>query len=154
MTGIESLGADVPFFIFGRPAWAEGIGDRLRDIDVPPSWYVVLTPPAQVPTQAVYSAPELTRDTEPLKMEDFSAQPQDPRFHNDLEPVVIARYPVVREQLEWLRQHGNARMTGSGSCVFAAFDSREGAERVIGALPGSMSGFIAQGLTHHPLLEQ
>jgi len=149
-----SLGADVPFFIFGRPAWAEGIGDRLRDIDVAPSWYAVLTPPAQVPTQAVYSAPELTRNTEPLKMEDFSAQPQDPRFHNDLEPVVIARYPVVREHLEWLRQHGNARMTGSGSCVFAAFDSREGAERVIGALPGSMSGFIAQGLTHHPLLEQ
>jgi 4-diphosphocytidyl-2-C-methyl-D-erythritol kinase len=149
-----SLGADVPFFIFGRPAWAEGIGDRLRDIDVAPSWYVVLTPSAQVPTQAVYSAPELTRNTEPLKMEDFSAQPQDPRFHNDLEPVVIARFPVVREHLEWLRQHGNARMTGSGSCVFAAFDSREGAERVIGALPGSMSGFIAQGLTHHPLLEQ
>jgi 4-diphosphocytidyl-2-C-methyl-D-erythritol kinase len=148
------LGADVPFFIFGRPAWAEGIGDRLRDIDVPPAWYVILTPAVQVPTQAVYTAAELTRDTEPLKMEDFSAQPRDPRFHNDLEPVVIARYPVVREHLEWLRQHGNARMTGSGSCVFAAFDSREGAERVIGALPGSMSGFIAQGLTHHPLLEQ
>jgi len=149
-----SLGADVPFFIFGRPAWAEGIGDRLRDIDVPPSWYAILTPPAQVPTQAVYGAPELTRNTEPLKMEDFSAQPQDPRFHNDLEPVVTARYPVVREHLEWLRRHGKARMTGSGSCVFAAFDSREGAERVIGALPGSMSGFVAQGLTHHPLLEQ
>jgi 4-diphosphocytidyl-2-C-methyl-D-erythritol kinase len=149
-----SLGADLPFFIFGRSAWAEGIGDRLRDIDVPPTWYAILTPPAQVPTQAVYSAPELTRNTEPLKMEDFSAQPQDPRFHNDLEAVVTARYPVVREHLEWLRRHGNARMTGSGSCVFAAFDSREGAERVIGALPGSMSGFIAQGLTHHPLLEQ
>jgi 4-diphosphocytidyl-2-C-methyl-D-erythritol kinase len=149
-----SLGADVPFFIFGRSAWAEGIGDRLRDIDVPPSWYAILTPPTQVPTQAVYGAPELTRNTEPLKMEDFSAQPQDPRFHNDLEPVVTARYPVVREHLEWLRRHGNARMTGSGSCVFAAFDSREGAERVVGALPGSMSGFIAQGLTHHPLLEQ
>ena len=148
------LGADVPFFIFGRPAWAEGIGDRLRDVDLPPRWYVVLTPPAHVPTQAVYTAPELTRNTEPLKMEDFSAHPNDPRFHNDLELVVTARFPVVREHLEWLRQHGQARMTGSGSCVFAAFESREAAQRVIGALPSAMKGFIAQGLTHHPLLEQ
>ena len=148
------LGADVPFFIFGRPAWAEGIGDRLRDIDVAPSWYAVLVPPVQVPTQAVYSAPELTRNTEPLKIEDFSAQPRDPRFHNDLEPVVTARFPAVREHLEWLRQRGDARMTGSGGCVFAAYDSREAARRVIDALPESMSGFIAQGLTHHPLVEQ
>ncbi len=148
------LGADVPFFIFGRPAWAEGIGDRLRDVDLPPRWYVVLTPPAHVPTQAVYTAPELTRNTEPLKMEDFSAHPSDSRFRNDLEPVVTARFPVVREHLEWLRQHGQARMTGSGSCVFAAFESREAAQRVIDALPPAMRGFIAQGLTHHPLLEQ
>ena len=148
------LGADVPFFIFGRPAWAEGIGDRLRDVEVPPAWYVILTPPAQVPTQLAYTAPELTRNTEPLKMEDFSAHPNDPRFHNDLEAVVTSRFPVVRDHLEWLRQHGNARMTGSGSCVFAAFGSREEAQRVVDALPGSMSGFVAQGLTHHPLLEQ
>jgi 4-diphosphocytidyl-2-C-methyl-D-erythritol kinase len=148
------LGADVPFFIFGRPAWAEGIGDRLRDVEVPPRWYVILTPPAHVPTQVAYTAPELTRNTEPLKMEDFSAHPNDPRFHNDLEGVVTTRFPAVREHLDWLRGHGNARMTGSGSCVFAAFDSREAAQRVIDALPGSMSGFIAQGLTHHPLLEQ
>ena len=148
------LGADVPFFIFGRPAWAEGIGDRLRDVDVPSRWYVILTPPAQVPAQLAYTAPELTRNTEPLKMEDFSAHPNDPRFHNDLEPVVTARFPVVAQHLEWLRSRGNARMTGSGSCVFAAFESRDAAQRVIDALPGSMSGFIAQGLTHHPLLEQ
>jgi 4-diphosphocytidyl-2-C-methyl-D-erythritol kinase len=152
------LGADVPFFIFGRPAWAEGIGDRLRDVDVPPRWYLVLTPPAHVPTQLAYAAPELTRDTEALKMEDFSAHPNDPlsdsRFHNDLERVVTARFPVVREHLEWLRQHGNARMTGSGSCVFAAFESRAAAQSVLDAMPTPMTGFIAQGLTHHPLLEQ
>jgi 4-diphosphocytidyl-2-C-methyl-D-erythritol kinase len=152
------LGADVPFFLFGRPAWAEGIGDRLRDVDVPPRWYVLLTPPAHVPTQAVYTAPELTRNTEALKMEDFSAHPNeflsDFRFHNDLEAVVTARFPIVARHLEWLRQYGNARMTGSGSCVFAAFDSREAAQRVIDALPAPMSGFVAQGLTHHPLLEQ
>lgn len=148
------LGADVPFFIFGRPAWAEGIGDRLRDVDLPLRWYVILTPRAHVPTQLAYTAPELTRDTEPLKMEDFSAHPNDSRFHNDLEPVVTARFPVVAQHLEWLGQHGNARMTGSGSCVFAAFESREAAQGVVDALPATMKGFVAQGLTHHPLLEQ
>ncbi len=147
-------GADVPFFIFGRPAWAEGIGDRLRDVEVPTRWYVILTPPVHVPTQVVYTAPELTRNTEPLKMEDFSAHPNDPKFHNDLELVVSARFPVVAQHLEWLRQHGNARMTGSGSCVFAAFDSRAAAQSVIDAMPAPMKGFVAQGLTHHPLLEQ
>jgi 4-diphosphocytidyl-2-C-methyl-D-erythritol kinase len=150
-----SLGADVPFFVFGQPAWAEGIGERLRAVEVPSRWYVVLTPRVHVPTQAVFTAPELTRDTEALKMEDFSAQPapfiDTRRFRNDLEPVVTARYPAVREHLEWLGRHGNARMTGSGSCVFAGYESREAAQRVLDQLPGSMSGFVAQGLTHHPL---
>jgi 4-diphosphocytidyl-2-C-methyl-D-erythritol kinase len=148
------LGADVPFFVFGRSAWVEGIGERLKAVDVPPRWYAILTPPVHVPTRAVFTAPELTRNTEALKMEDFSAQPSDLRFHNDLEPVVTARYPQVREHLQWLRQHGDARMTGSGSCVFAAFASRESAERVIDELPAPMTGFVAQGLTLHPLLEQ
>jgi 4-diphosphocytidyl-2-C-methyl-D-erythritol kinase len=150
-----SLGADVPFFIFGQPAWAEGIGERLRPLDLPTRWYVVLTPRVHVPTQAVFGAPELTRDTEALKMEDFSAQPEaiveSRRFRNDLEPVVTARFPAVREHLEWLGRHGSARMTGSGSCVFAGYESREAAQRVLDQLPGSMSGFVARGLTHHPL---
>ena len=146
-----SLGADVPFFIFGRPAWAEGIGERLRAIDIAPRWYVVLVPPIAVPTSAVYAAAELTRDTEALKMEDFSARPGDARFHNDLEAVVVSRFPAVREHLEWLARRGKARMTGSGGGVFAAFDSREAAQRVIDELPVSMSGFIAQGLERHPL---
>ncbi len=153
-----ALGADVPFFLFGGAAWAEGIGDRLRPIDVGPAWYAVLTPPVQVPTPLIFSAPELTRDTEALKMEDFSAQPQpwfsDSRFHNDLERVVAARFPLIREHLEWLRQHGTARMTGSGACVFAAFASRDEAQRVIDLLPAPMSGFVAQGLTQHPLRMQ
>ena len=150
-----SLGADVPFFVFGQPAWADGIGERLRPVELPGLWYLVLTPGVHVPTQAVFTAPELTRDTEALKMEDFSAQPgiftDSHRFRNDLEPVVTSRFPAVREHLEWLRRHGNARMTGSGSCVFAGYDSREAAQRVLDQLPGSMRGFIARGLTHHPL---
>jgi 4-diphosphocytidyl-2-C-methyl-D-erythritol kinase len=147
------LGADVPYFLFGRPAWAEGIGDRLREMPMPSRWYAVLAPPVKVPTASVFGAPELTRNTEALKMEDFSAQPGDPRFRNDLEPVVVSRFPAVREHLEWLAGHGDARMTGSGGCVFAGFDSREEAARVIDALPAAMNGFVAQGLAHHPLLE-
>jgi 4-diphosphocytidyl-2-C-methyl-D-erythritol kinase len=152
------LGADVPFFVFGRSAWAEGIGDRLRPVEVPPRWYLVLTPPVSVPTRDVYTAPELTRNTEPLKMEDFSAQQPaysaSEGFRNDLEAVVTARYPQVREHLEWLRKHADARMTGSGGCVFAVFEGREAAQQVLDRLPATMTGFIAQGLTHHPLLEQ
>jgi 4-diphosphocytidyl-2-C-methyl-D-erythritol kinase len=154
------LGADVPFFVHGRSAWVEGIGERVRTLEIPPRWYVVLVPPVAVPTQAAFAAPELTRNTEALKMEDFSAQLRadfdsavfgTPRLHNDLEPVVAARYPAVREHLEWLRARGRARMTGSGACVFAAYAGREEAQRVIDELPGSMQGFIARGLTQHPL---
>ncbi len=151
------LGADVPFFLMGRPAWAEGIGDRLTPLEIRPRWYLVLTPPVSVPTVSIYTAPELTRDTEALKMEDFSALPDlgasirsDRRFRNDMEAVVTARYPVVREHLEWLRRHADARMTGSGSCVFAGFDSREAAEQVLDAMPEAMSGFVARGLEQHP----
>ena len=153
------LGADVPFFIFGRNAWAEGIGDRLRELDMAPAWYVILVPPVQVPTQVAYTAPELTRNTEALKMEDFSAfaagfslVTAKGRLHNDLEPVVVDRFPAVCEHLEWLRKHAPlARMTGSGACVFAPFEDRESAERVVGMLPASMHGFVAQGLGRHPL---
>jgi 4-diphosphocytidyl-2-C-methyl-D-erythritol kinase len=148
-----ALGADVPFFLFGRNAWVEGIGERLSALSVPPSWYVVLTPAEAIPTRAVFAAPELTRDTEALKMEDFSARPEDPKFRNDLERVVVSRHPEVAGHLAWLARYGKARMTGSGSCVFAGFESREGAERVIDALPAGMKGFIARGLEQHPMCE-
>jgi 4-diphosphocytidyl-2-C-methyl-D-erythritol kinase len=149
-----ALGADVPFFLFGQSAWVEGIGDELRPIEIAPRWYVVLEPPVVVPTSGIFAAPELTRNTEALKMEDFSAQPtfdSSRGFRNDLEAAVTARYPQVRSHLDWLRKHGDARMTGSGSCVFAGFDSREAAERVIAQLPAPMKGFVARGLMRHPL---
>jgi 4-diphosphocytidyl-2-C-methyl-D-erythritol kinase len=151
--GLE-LGADVPFFLFGRNAWVEGIGERLAPLEIPRRWYVVLAPPVQVSTATVFAAPELTRDTEALKMEDFSARPESRELHNDLERVVCARYPQVREHLEWLRRRGMARMTGSGSCVFAPYASLEGAQRVLDELPPTMSGFIARGLERHPLRAQ
>ncbi|HWH38630.1 MAG TPA: 4-(cytidine 5'-diphospho)-2-C-methyl-D-erythritol kinase [Usitatibacter sp.] len=148
------LGADVPFFLHGGAAWAEGTGDELRAIELPPRWYVVLTPPVQVPTREVFAAPELTRDTEPLKMEDFSAVGGGKRWRNDLESVVTKRWPVVRSHLEWLAARGQARMTGSGACVFAPYESREAAQRVLDELPAGMTGFIAQGLERHPLRVQ
>ena len=152
-----ALGADVPFFVAGQNAWVEGIGERLTPIEIPALWYVVLVPPVHVATRDVFAAPELTRNHETLKMEDFSAQPGrflndlGPRFGNDLEAVVLPRYPQVRSHLEWLRRFGPARMTGSGGCVFAGFAARSAAQRVLDALPATMHGFIAQGLTHHPL---
>jgi 4-diphosphocytidyl-2-C-methyl-D-erythritol kinase len=155
------LGADVPFFIFGRAAWAEGVGERLREVDLPPLWYVVLVPPVQVPTAEVFAAAELTRNTETLKIEDFSARLARGQFQglrNDLQPVVAHRYPEVQRHLAWLSEHGEARMTGSGSCVFAAFEQREAAQSVLnrleldrGRMARPMQGFVAQGLAVHPL---
>lgn len=152
------LGADVAFFLFGESAWVEGVGERLAPIAVPRRWYVVLVPPAVVPTAAIFAAPELTRDTEPLKMEDFSADAAgffaDAKTRNDLEHAAIARFPAIGVHLAWLRKRAPARMTGSGGCVFAAFESREAAQRVIDELPGTMHGFVARGLEQHPLREQ
>lgn len=155
-----ALGADVPFFLHGSPAWAEGVGEALTPVELPPRWYLVLVPSIGVPTREIFTAPELTRDTEPLKMEDFSAQSRshssggaNPVFRNDLEPVVVARYPEVQRHLAWLSQRAPARMTGSGACVFAAFAGREAAQAVADELPGGMQGFVAQGLDHHPLDE-
>ena len=148
------LGADIPYFLFGSPAWAEGIGDRLTPIDLDPRWYLVLVPPAAVPTGEIFTSPELTRDTEAVKMKDFSARPRSKQFGNDLEPVVTARYPVVSEHLEWLRRRAPARMTGSGACVFAEFDDPARAKAVADELPATMRGFLAQGLMQHPLRTQ
>jgi 4-diphosphocytidyl-2-C-methyl-D-erythritol kinase len=152
-----ALGADVPFFVQGSPAWVEGIGDIIEPFPVPPAWYAIVAPGVSVPTHEIYAAAELTRDTEALKMEDFSAHPprflEDPRFRNDMEPVALARYPEIREALEWLAARAKARMTGSGGCVFAAFGSREAAQAALSGLPAKMRGFVARGLEHHPLRE-
>ncbi|HUP30280.1 MAG TPA: 4-(cytidine 5'-diphospho)-2-C-methyl-D-erythritol kinase [Usitatibacter sp.] len=146
-----ALGADVPFFLHGGAAWGQGVGDELRPIELPPRWYVVLVPSTGVPTKEIFAAPELTRNTEALKMEDFSAQPPVQAFRNDLERVVIARYPEVGRCLDWLKAHGEARMTGSGGCVFAAYESREAAQAVLDRVSAPMKGFVAQGLARHPL---
>jgi 4-diphosphocytidyl-2-C-methyl-D-erythritol kinase len=143
------LGADVPVFVFGQTAFAEGVGEVLSPLSVAPAWYVVLMPPVQVPTAAIFAAPELTRDTPALKMARFSAG----MGRNDLQPVVVSRYPEVGRYLGWLAQFGAAQMTGSGACVFASFESEEAAWGVLRQLPETMQGFVAQGLDRHPLFD-
>lgn len=141
------LGADVPVFVLGENAWAEGVGEKLAPIALPPAWYVVLVPPLSVETAEVFAAPELTRNTLPVTMSAFSAG----QVHNDLEPVVSARYPAVAQHLKWLKQYGDARMTGSGACVFAAFDTEREARDVLAGKPVEIEGFVARGLDRHPL---
>ena len=156
--GLE-LGADVPVFVFGQTAFAEGVGEILQPCAVPPAWYVVLTPPVQVPTAAIFAAPELTRDTPALKIAPFSAGAGSAggrevlAGHNDLQSVVVGRYPEVARHLEWLGRFGEARMTGSGACVFASFETEGQARDVQASLPRTMQGFVAQGLDKHPLYD-
>jgi len=144
--GLE-LGADVPFFIQGENALAEGIGERLRPLVLPAAWYLVLAPPVAVPTARIFAHPELKRDSKPIKMQRFSAG----RAGNDLEPVVCREYPEVAQHLEWLRQAAPAWVTGSGACVFAAFETEAAAREVWARAPAGMRGFIARGLARHPL---
>ena len=141
------LGADVPFFLFGANAFGEGIGERLVPVLLPPAWYVVLVPPIAVPTHAVFAASELTRNTKSVIISSFSAG----FGHNDLEPVVCRLYPEVAAHLAWLKSFGDARMSGSGACVFAEFSTEAQARAVVSRLPQEMRGFAACGLDHHPL---
>ncbi len=142
-----TLGADVPFFLFGQTAFAEGVGESLRAMDVPPAWYVVLEPPVQVPTAAIFSAPELRRDTPRIEASEW----RPGIGGNDLEAVVKARYPEVAGAIGWLAQFGRAQMSGSGACVFAEFARRETAQAVLDQIPDGMRGWVSAGVDQHPL---
>lgn len=142
-----SLGADVPIFIHGRTAFAEGIGERFTDVAPPPAWYLVTTPAAGVPTPEIFRAPDLRRDTPAIPPADWQ-----PGFGgNDLEPVACRLYPEIARHLEWLRLRAPARMTGSGACCFAEFAEEATARAALAALPAGMRGFVARGLDSHPL---
>ncbi len=141
------LGADVPVFVFGQNAFAEGVGECLQALSLPPAWYLILVPELAVSTAEIFSAVELTRTTNAITIAAFSVG----QGRNDLEPVVCRRYPQVARHLEWLRRYGDARMTGSGACVFCAFDSERHARQTLSDLPADMRGFVARGLDRHPL---
>ena len=143
-----TLGADVPFFIFGRNALGEGIGERLTALDLPAAWYLVLAPQVEVSTAAVFADNSLTRNTKPLKIPPFFAG----QGANDLEAVVARRYPAVAAQLAWLKDRcPQARMTGSGACVFAEFRTETEARALERELPPGAHGFVTRGLDRHPL---
>lgn len=141
------LGADVPIFVFGQNAFVEGVGEVLQPISLPPAWYVVLAPKVNISTAEIFADPELTRNTNRIKITAFSTA----QGHNDLEPVVCRKYPQVAQHLAWLKLFGEARMTGSGACVFAEYATEKEAREVLAQLPGQMSGFVARGLDRHPL---
>lgn len=142
-----ALGADVPFFLFGRSALGEGVGEVLTALDLPPAWYVVIAPQVAVSTREIFASGELTRDTKPLKITAFFAG----LGRNDLEPVVRARFPEVARAIDWLASHGDARMSGSGSSVFAAFEREDEARAVAAKVPGEWRAWAVRGLDRHPL---
>ncbi|NEV62986.1 4-(cytidine 5'-diphospho)-2-C-methyl-D-erythritol kinase [Thiorhodococcus minor] len=143
------LGADVPVFIRGRAAWAEGVGERLDPVELPEPWYLVLTPACSVSTKDVFSHPDLTRDSKLITLADF--------MHgdtvNDCLPVVRREYPEVRSALGLLDPWGG-RLTGTGACVFAAFPSESEASAALGRMPAELGGFVARGRNRSPLLDR
>jgi 4-diphosphocytidyl-2-C-methyl-D-erythritol kinase len=148
------LGADVPFFVFGRNAFAEGVGEALSALALPPRHYLVVTPDAHVPTAEIFADLGLTRDTPRIKIADFLGQQNISAFgRNDMQPVVVKKYAKVAQVLEWLQGIAPARMTGSGASVFAVFGCRAEAEAALAGLPSEWAAVIAQGLQKHPLCD-
>lgn len=141
------LGADVPFFLFGCNAFVEGIGEIMTPVPSEDAWYVVLHPAVHVPTPDIFRDPDLTRNTPAIKVRDLAAA----TTHNDLEAVAIRQHPLIAQHIDWLNQYAPARMTGSGSCVFARFASQDETTRVISRLPDFWHGFSVCAMSQHPL---
>jgi 4-diphosphocytidyl-2-C-methyl-D-erythritol kinase len=145
------LGADVPVFVRGRSAFAEGLGERLTAIVLPPAWFVVLDPGVAVSTASVFQDPGLTRNSLPTTIPGFLAGDVPP---NALESVVCARHPEVARARDWLASLGSARMTGSGACVFARFADAASAEAAAMICPPPWRAFVARGLDESPLRDR
>ncbi|HZP67134.1 MAG TPA: 4-(cytidine 5'-diphospho)-2-C-methyl-D-erythritol kinase [Rudaea sp.] len=144
------LGADVPVFVRGRSAWAEGVGERLTPLELSPKHYVILDPREHVPTAELFRAPELTRNTPQSTILDFVSGAETA---NAFEPVVRERYPRVARALDWLGRHGAARLSGSGGCVFVAVDSAAAAAAIARECPPEFGAYTARGVNRSPLLD-
>lgn len=144
--GLE-LGADVPVFVRGYAAWGEGVGERLEPVMLPEPWYVVVKPPADVSTAAIFSDPQLTRNCPRITISDFLSGGGG----NAAESLVRKLYPEVGTALDWLDGYSKARLTGTGACVFAAFEQRESAERALAERPSGWWGIVARGCNRSPL---
>lgn len=147
--GLE-LGADVPLFVYGRTAWAEGVGERLTPVDRPEGFALVLPTPSEVSTAEAYRSLQLTQWSSPIKMGEVDAY----WGSNVFEELLRSRLPEVGTRLDWLRRYAPAAMTGSGGSVFAWFDDRGEAESVLALCPPEWNGRIAAGLARSPLLAQ
>ena len=147
--GLE-LGADIPLFVHGRSAWGEGVGELLTPLELPERHYAIVFPGVGISTAEVFQASELTRKTPKTTIRAFLKA----GGHNDCEPVVAGRSPEVRQALAWLSERGGARLTGTGSCVFAGFANRGAAEGALADLPNEWRGFVARGLDRSPLQER
>lgn len=145
------LGADVPVFVHGHAAWAEGIGEILTPVEPEEAWYLVVVPPVQVSTAQVFADPELTRYSPPLTIRDFH---EGRGLRNDLEPVVRSRYPEVDRAMRLLAEYGAPRMSGSGGCVFLKLRDADQGKQILERIPKPFTGFVARGLNRHPLLGQ
>ena len=152
--GLE-LGADIPVFVKGHSAWGEGVGEHLRTLKLPRRWYIVVKPAVEVSTAGVFAAPELTRNLLPITISDFFSG----RGGNVFEPVVRSKHSEVAEVLDWLdarakHYSAQARLTGTGSCVFASFTSREAADALLAQLPDDWQAVVAAGVNQSPLLKR
>jgi 4-diphosphocytidyl-2-C-methyl-D-erythritol kinase len=148
------LGADVPVFIRGSSAWAEGVGERLEAVELPERWYVVIHPGVAVATRDVFQSPELTRNSPVITIRALFEPAGGWGGRNDCEPVVRARYSEVADALDWLGRFAPARLTGTGSCLFAACPSAIEAERIAAQVPDRWRSFVVRGLNISPAHEQ
>ena len=151
------LGADIPFFIFGETAFAEGVGEAMRPVQAPDCWYVVIEPGVAVPTAAIFCSEHLTRDTPVVIITDFSSHLENRNGlkgfgKNDLQQVATKLFPPVAEAIEWLSAYGDARMTGSGACVFSAVATEAEADAVLAKVPAKWKAWKAKALNRHPII--
>nr|WP_298058398.1 4-(cytidine 5'-diphospho)-2-C-methyl-D-erythritol kinase [uncultured Halomonas sp.] len=144
------LGADVPVFVQGHSAWAEGVGERLTSVMLDTPWFVIIHPGISVSTQSVFQDPQLTRDSRAITMA-RALQGGAPAWRNDCEAVVKERYPPIAEALHWLAQHAPSQLTGTGACVFAAFETQQAAQAIAQLASQRWSAWVARGLNISPL---
>ena len=146
--GLE-LGADVPVFIYGRNAWAEGVGEQLTALELPEKWYFVVHPRIFVSTAEIFTAEGLTRDCHPIKIRAFL----EGQGSNVCEKVACTLYPEIKQALAWLAKFAPCRMTGTGACIFAAFDNKSAANELKSQLPSKWDGYVAKSLPSNPVTD-
>lgn len=141
------LGADVPVFVEGRSAFAEGIGERLTPMEIGEYWYLVITPDCAVSTEEIFSHPQLTRNSPAIKIRALSGE----QYRNDCQPIVEELYPPVKQAVEWLKNYGQPLMTGTGASVFCRWTSEDEAKAVLARVPQHWRAFIARGVNQSPV---